>query len=69
MQSRSKTEQRTGFGGAASGLPLPTLLSHVLVAFTIEFDNESEHRMAHRTTKHGRTGGSLRVPWLVSLVM
>src|SRR5580704_9617297 len=28
-------------------LPLFTLLSFVLVAFTIEFDNEGEHRMAH----------------------
>jgi hypothetical protein len=24
-------------------LPLPTLLSHALVAFTIEFDNETKH--------------------------
>jgi DNA-binding MarR family transcriptional regulator len=50
-------------------LPLPTLLSHALVAFTIEFDNESEYRMPHRTTNHGATTGSLHAPWLVSLVM
>jgi DNA-binding MarR family transcriptional regulator len=50
-------------------LPLSTLLSHVLVAFTIECDNESERQMQHRTTKHGSTAGSLHAPWLVSLVM
>ena len=50
-------------------LPLPTLLSWSLVAFTIEFDNESEHRLPHRTTNHGSTPGSLHAPWLVSLVM
>src|SRR5215469_2675731 len=44
---------------------LATLLSQVLVAFTIETDNEAEHRMPHSTTRHGSTGG----PWLVSLVM
>ncbi len=50
-------------------LPLPTLLSHALVAFTIEFDNEFEHQVPHRTTNHGSTGGSRSVPWLVSMVM
>lgn len=50
-------------------LPLPTLLSHALVAFTIEFDNEAEHRLPHRTTRHGATAGSLPRPWLVSMVM
>jgi DNA-binding MarR family transcriptional regulator len=50
-------------------LPLPTLLSHVLVAFTIEFDNEAERLMGHRTTRHGATAGSPHAPWLVSLVM
>jgi DNA-binding MarR family transcriptional regulator len=49
-------------------LPLPTLLSHTLVAFTIEFDNEFEHRVPHRTTNHGSTG-SASSPWLVSMVM
>jgi hypothetical protein len=49
----------------AAGLPLPTLLSQALVAFTIEFDNESEHQMQHQTT----TSGSRRDPWLASLAM
>jgi DNA-binding MarR family transcriptional regulator len=54
-------------------LLLPTRLSQVLVAFTIEFDNESERRMPHRTTNdgaaHGTISGSLHAPWLVSMVM
>jgi len=29
---------------------LSTWLSQTLVAFTIEFDNEFEHRMPHRTS-------------------
>lgn len=48
-------------------LPLVALLSQALVAFTIEFDNEAERRMPHRTTNHGSTG--LHTPWLVSLAM
>jgi len=55
------------------GLPLATLLSPALVAFTIEFDNEAEPQMAHRTTTHGSTHGSTagshQGPWLVSLAM
>jgi hypothetical protein len=47
-------------------LSLPALLSQALVAFTIEFDNEAERQMPHRTTNHGPT---LYAPWLVSLVM
>jgi DNA-binding MarR family transcriptional regulator len=50
-------------------LPLPALLSHALVAFTIEFDNEAEHLMPHRTTRHGSTAGDSKAPWLVSLAM
>jgi DNA-binding MarR family transcriptional regulator len=50
------------------GLPLPTLLSQVLVAFTIELDNEFEQQMPHRTTRRS-PGGSRGGPWLVSLVM
>jgi DNA-binding MarR family transcriptional regulator len=49
-------------------LPLPTLLSQLLLAFTIEFDNEFEHRAQHRTTSGG-TGGRSRGPWLVSQPM
>ena len=50
-------------------IPLPTLLSHALVAFTIEFDNEFERQMPHRTTNHGSSSGSGPAPWLVSMVM
>jgi DNA-binding MarR family transcriptional regulator len=53
----------------AESLPLPTLLSQALVAFIIEFDNEFERRMPHRTTNHGSTADSPHVPWLVSMVM
>jgi DNA-binding MarR family transcriptional regulator len=51
---------------ATPHLPLPALLSQVLVAFTIEFDNEFEYQVPHRTTNHGATAGSRHVPWLVS---
>jgi hypothetical protein len=44
---------------------LSTLLSHVLVAFIVEFDNEFEHRIPHRTTM----GGGVRGPWLASMAM
>ena len=50
-------------------VPLPTLLSQLLVAFTVEFDNEFEHRMAHWTTKGGRAARPKGAPWLVSQVM
>ncbi|MGA9798514.1 MAG: MarR family winged helix-turn-helix transcriptional regulator [Terriglobales bacterium] len=50
-------------------LPLPSLLSQALVAFTIEFDNEAERILPHRTTRHGSTSGLARGPWLVSQVM
>jgi hypothetical protein len=36
------------------------------VAFTIEFDNDFEQQMSHRTTNHG---GLPHAPWLVSMVM
>jgi DNA-binding MarR family transcriptional regulator len=48
-------------------LPLATLLSQALVAYTIEFDNEFERQSPHRTTLHGQAGGG--GPWLVSMVM
>jgi hypothetical protein len=48
---------------------LTTLLSQALVAFTIEFDNEAEHRLPHRTTLLGKTPGSGPAPWLVSMAM
>jgi DNA-binding MarR family transcriptional regulator len=50
-------------------LPLSTLLSHVLVAFTIEFDNEFERQTPHWTTNYGSTASSRYSPWLASLVM
>jgi methyltransferase (TIGR00027 family) len=49
-------------------LCLSALLSQALVALTIELDNETEHRLPHRTTNYGaddRGGGA----WLVSLAM
>ena len=49
-------------------LPLSALLSQALVAFTIEFDNEAEHRLPHRTTSYGASGHGDGA-WLVSLVM
>jgi methyltransferase (TIGR00027 family) len=51
--------------------PLSALLSQALVAFTIEFDNEAEHRLPHRTTSHGTSGpgDSARQLWLVSMAM
>ena len=52
----------------AGDLPLPTLLSRLLIAFTIEFDNEAEHRLEHRTTQ-GAADGTGRGPWLVSQAM
>jgi hypothetical protein len=52
-----------------AGIPLPTLLSQALVAFTIEFDNQAAGQIIHRTTKHGASPGSRQGPWLVSLVM
>ncbi|HEY2520380.1 MAG TPA: hypothetical protein VGJ19_09740 [Streptosporangiaceae bacterium] len=53
--------------GAEPPLPLTTLLSQALVAYTIEFDNEAEHRMPHRTTRYSDPG--LRGLWLVSMAM
>jgi len=35
--------------GSPAALPLSALLSQALVAFTIEADNEAEHRLPHRT--------------------
>jgi DNA-binding MarR family transcriptional regulator len=48
---------------------LATLLSQVLVAFIIEFDNEFEHQMPHRTSRLKAAGESRSGPWLVSMVM
>lgn len=58
-------------------LPLQSLLSFALVAFTVEFDNAAEQRIPHRTScqtaaarKQGTPAGHLgQKPWLVSLAM
>ncbi len=72
-QPRQPSEPKLSTSPALSALQpgtlsLSALLSQALVAFTIEFDNEAEHRLPHRTTDHGasvRGDGA----WLVSLVM
>ncbi len=58
-----------GTDSLGESLPLPALLSQLVVAFTIEFDNEFEHQMPHRTTRYGFTPGFPRGPWLVSMAM
>jgi DNA-binding MarR family transcriptional regulator len=50
-------------------LPLSSLLSHALVAFTIEFDNEVERQLPHCTTNENPTDAAPLGPWLVSMVM
>jgi DNA-binding MarR family transcriptional regulator len=50
----------------ADRLPLSALLSQALVAFTIEFDNEAERQIQHRTARHGGTPGAV---WLASMAM
>jgi DNA-binding MarR family transcriptional regulator len=49
--------------------PLPTLLSQALVAHTVEIDNEAEHRLAHRTTRHDDPDAEPSGPWLVSFAL
>jgi DNA-binding MarR family transcriptional regulator len=48
---------------------LPALLSQALVAYTVEFDDEFERRMPHRTTIGGHVVGAGQDPWLVSMAM
>jgi DNA-binding MarR family transcriptional regulator len=51
-------------------VPVSALLSQTLVAFTIEADNEAEHRLPHRTTEFGASpGATAAAPWLTSLLM
>ncbi|HEY1669966.1 MAG TPA: class I SAM-dependent methyltransferase [Trebonia sp.] len=53
-----------------AALPLSALLSQALVAFTVEADNETEHRLPHRTQDHGLApSASPGAPWLTSLLM
>jgi hypothetical protein len=46
---------------------ISSMLSQALVAFTIEFDNEFEEHLPHRTADYGPTAGG--GPWLVSRAM
>jgi len=57
-----------GLAADAAPVKLSALLSQALVAFTIETDNEAEHRMAHRTSDYGVSARGPG-PWLVSLAM
>jgi hypothetical protein len=57
-----------GAAKEAGRLPLSALLSQVLVAFTVECDNEFERQMPHRTSNYGSTAGR-DAPWLVSMAM
>jgi hypothetical protein len=54
---------------ASESLPLHALLSFALVAFTIEVDNQFEHRVPHRTTTGKTAPVQADSPWLVSLSM
>ena len=71
--ARKPAAREAGAGGASpdgGDLPLPALLSRALVAFTIEADNEAEHRFPHRTTNGGRSREAAAAgPWLTSLLM
>ena len=61
-QTRGRPNQPQG------PLSLSALLSHALVAFTIELDNEAEHRLPHRTTNHAGAGQADGT-WLTSVAM
>jgi methyltransferase (TIGR00027 family) len=61
-RSNQETQQPQG------PLSLSALLSHALVAFIIEFDNEAEHRSPHRTTNFGASSQGDGA-WLTSMVM
>ena len=70
--ARPRRSIQPGPAAPQQGSPhLPALLSQALVAFTIEFDNEAEHRLPHRTTSYGASGHGDGDPttWLVSLAM
>src|SRR3954464_6812342 len=49
------------------GLPLSTLLSQALVAFTIEADHLFERRMPHCTSESRKRGEPVAGPWLISM--
>jgi hypothetical protein len=66
----SATSISVGRVSAAVDEPaVPTMLSQLLVAFTIEFDNEFEHRMPHHHTARGPAAKSRRGLWLASMAM
>jgi len=52
-----------------TSLPLPTLLSQVLVAHTVELDDEAEHRLPHRTAREDDPEARRDTPWLVSFAL
>jgi hypothetical protein len=56
-------------GACVGRLPLSALLSRVLVAFTIECDNEFGRQMPHRTSNYASTAGRGARLWLVSMAM
>ncbi len=70
MKSSKKSATQRNAGPPPAQLPISALLSFALAAFTIEFDNEFEHRMPHRiTNSNPEVAGVCRGPWLTSLVM
>jgi methyltransferase (TIGR00027 family) len=66
---RNDPRPRPVTGPQAARLPLSALLSQALVAFTIEADNEAEHRLPHHTTREAKTGAWSGGVWLTSLPM
>ena len=57
-------------GGVPDELPLPSLLSAAWVAFTVELDNEFEHRMPdHRSALRKARGEAPHGAYLVSVAM
>jgi hypothetical protein len=57
-------------GGVPDELSLCALLSAAFVAFTVELDNEFEHRMPeHRSTMRKARGETQRRLYLVSVAM
>jgi len=74
MRVKAKPERSATSSSNDAPVPLSTLLSQALVAFTIEFDNEFEHQTPHVTTaslKKSLSSGEIRGfgPWLSSMVM
>jgi methyltransferase (TIGR00027 family) len=68
LRASSQPDRPPAAETPASQLPLSALLSQALVAFTIEVDNEAEHRIPHWTSNFGASRQDDGA-WLVSLVM